>query len=128
MGSNVFNVIRDVEQLHIDLPLLPEEASMCFVYEQNDTPNEAVFKINKERVVKALEWLIANHEHYKKLDVRLCPERVANLPTEVDPSRVKYINLETGEEVDPKKEAEKNEKAEEKNQDLDKTRADSKMG
>ena len=72
--GHVCSFPQDINQVCLDLPRLPTDASIVNVVkhfrDKHNAPHQHTFRVRKSKVLTALHWLKANNPVYKHIDIK----------------------------------------------------------
>ncbi|XP_046145856.1 uncharacterized protein LOC123989199 [Osmia bicornis bicornis] len=89
-SGNIINVEQDITEITRRLPLTPADVNVLIV-QRDGVSGHRDFKVRRDKVLKALEWLKINNPHYS--DVNIDMEHVASLLQDGDVShQIRFLN------------------------------------
>jgi hypothetical protein len=90
MRGHVLSVSQDVSELASVLPKAPADLPIVVLRKRDsDAQHYKDLKVRRDRVLRALTWLITHNKHYQ--DVRIDNAVVADLPLDAIPDRLRVV-------------------------------------
>ena len=79
-GGHVVNLPQDVASFAQCLPRLPSNLDVIVVRREGANQTHTDFRVRREVVQRALQWLITNHKYYQSLGITINTTALAQLP------------------------------------------------
>ena len=94
-SGHVINLPQDVISFARSLPRLPSELDVIIVRREGADQSHRDFRVRRDVVHRALQWLISNNAYYRANQVHIDQEALAQLPQDGDLSHLVSVALES---------------------------------